>query len=109
MTLYYYYEELTLREIDEVLGVTESHVSRLNTNTILRLKAHLGAARGPPRRREGPLERAFSSSLRADYRVSDCPRAGSSSRLRGSRFRSELPGLHVRGAEVEACPDARHD
>ena len=44
----YYYEELTLREIGEVLGVTESRVSQLHTKAILRLKAHLaGAARAP--------------------------------------------------------------
>ena len=44
----YYYEELTLREIGEVLGVTESRVSQLHTKAILRLKARLGgAARGP--------------------------------------------------------------
>jgi RNA polymerase sigma factor for flagellar operon FliA len=45
----YYYEELTLREIGEVLGVTESRVSQLHTKAILRLKAHLagGHAREP--------------------------------------------------------------
>jgi RNA polymerase sigma factor for flagellar operon FliA len=45
----YYYEELTLREIGEVLGVTESRVSQLHTKAILRLKARLSgtAARGP--------------------------------------------------------------
>jgi len=44
----YYYEELTLREIGEVLGVTESRVSQLHTKAILRLKAHLaGTARAP--------------------------------------------------------------
>jgi RNA polymerase sigma factor for flagellar operon FliA len=41
----YYYEELTLREIGEVLGVTESRVSQLHTKAILRLKARLGASR----------------------------------------------------------------
>jgi RNA polymerase sigma factor for flagellar operon FliA len=42
----YYYEELTLREIGEVLGVTESRVSQLHTKAILRLRARLaGAAR----------------------------------------------------------------
>jgi RNA polymerase sigma factor FliA len=40
----YYYEELTLREIGEVLGVTESRVSQLHTKAILRLRAHLSAA-----------------------------------------------------------------
>ena len=34
----YYYEELTLREIGEVLGVTESRVSQLHTKAILRLR-----------------------------------------------------------------------
>ena len=43
----YYYEELTLREIGEVLGVTESRVSQLHTKAILRLKARLtGPAAG---------------------------------------------------------------
>ena len=40
----YYYEELTLREIGEVLGVTESRVSQLHTKAILRLKSRLAAA-----------------------------------------------------------------
>jgi RNA polymerase sigma factor for flagellar operon FliA len=40
----YYYEELTLREIGEVLGVTESRVSQLHTKAILRLKARLSTA-----------------------------------------------------------------
>ncbi|MCC6223367.1 MAG: RNA polymerase sigma factor WhiG [Thermoleophilia bacterium] len=40
----YYYEELTLREIGEVLGVTESRVSQLHTKAILRLKARLSDA-----------------------------------------------------------------
>lgn len=40
----YYYEELTLREIGEVLGVTESRVSQLHTKAILRMKSRLGAS-----------------------------------------------------------------
>jgi RNA polymerase sigma factor FliA len=40
----YYYEDLTLREIGEVLGVTESRVSQLHTKAILRLKARLSGA-----------------------------------------------------------------
>jgi len=38
----YYYEELTLREIGEVLGVTESRVSQLHTKAVLRLRSKLG-------------------------------------------------------------------
>ena len=37
----YYYENLTLREIGEVLGVTESRVSQLHTKEVLRLKSRL--------------------------------------------------------------------
>ena len=36
-----YYENLTLREIGEVLGVTESRVSQLHTKAVLRLKSRL--------------------------------------------------------------------
>jgi RNA polymerase sigma factor for flagellar operon FliA len=50
----YYYEELTLREIGEVLGVTESRVSQLHTKAILRLKAKL----------QGSLERASADRHR---------------------------------------------
>jgi RNA polymerase sigma factor for flagellar operon FliA len=44
----YYYEELTLREIGEVLGVTESRVSQLHTKAVLRLKARLSGAMREP-------------------------------------------------------------
>ena len=46
MITLYYYEELTLREIGEVLGVTESRVSQLHTKAILRLKARLASGPG---------------------------------------------------------------
>jgi RNA polymerase sigma factor FliA len=38
----YYYENLTLREIGEVLSVTESRVSQLHTKAVLRLRSRLG-------------------------------------------------------------------
>jgi RNA polymerase sigma factor FliA len=44
----YYFEELTLREIGEVLGVTESRVSQLHTKAILRLKARLAVVPARP-------------------------------------------------------------
>jgi len=44
----YYYEELTLREIGEVLGVTESRVSQLHTKAVLRLKARLSGGMREP-------------------------------------------------------------
>jgi RNA polymerase sigma factor (sigma-70 family) len=37
----YYYEKLTLREIGEVLSITESCVSQLHTKAILRLRVRL--------------------------------------------------------------------
>ena len=40
----YYYEGLTLKEIGEVLGVTESRVCQMHTKAILRLKGRLGAS-----------------------------------------------------------------
>jgi RNA polymerase sigma factor for flagellar operon FliA len=40
----YYFENLTLREIGEVLGVTESRVSQLHTKAVLRLRSRLGSA-----------------------------------------------------------------
>ena len=40
----YYYEGLTLKEIGQVLGVTESRVSQLHTKAVLRLRARLHSA-----------------------------------------------------------------
>jgi RNA polymerase sigma factor for flagellar operon FliA len=37
----YYYEDSTLREIGEVMGITESRVSQLHTKAILRLRSKL--------------------------------------------------------------------
>jgi DNA-directed RNA polymerase sigma subunit (sigma70/sigma32) len=54
----YYYEELTLREIGAVPGVTESRVSQLHTKAILRLKAHLS---GAAPRAGGDIEKARRS------------------------------------------------
>jgi RNA polymerase sigma factor for flagellar operon FliA len=39
----YYYEELTMKEIGQVLGVNESRVSQLHTRTMLRMRARLQA------------------------------------------------------------------
>ncbi len=37
----YYYEELTMKEIGEVLGITESRISQIHTKCVLRLRAKL--------------------------------------------------------------------
>jgi len=43
---YYYYEGLSLKEIGQILGVTESRVSQLHTKAVLRLRARLHQAQG---------------------------------------------------------------
>ncbi len=48
----YYYENLTLREIGEVLGVTESRISQLHTKAVLRLRSRL---QGEDENGDGPL------------------------------------------------------
>ena len=55
----YYYENLTLREIGEVLGVTESRVSQLHTKAVLRLRSRLvdGPDDRPSQRPPGRADR----------------------------------------------------
>lgn len=38
----YYYEELTLKEISAIMGVSESRISQLHTKALLRLRGKLG-------------------------------------------------------------------
>ena len=40
----YYYEDLTLTEIGQVLGVTESRVCQIHTKAVLHLKSRMEAA-----------------------------------------------------------------
>ncbi len=42
----YYYEELTLKEISHVLGVTESRVSQLHTKALQKMKTKMGSYMG---------------------------------------------------------------
>lgn len=37
----YYYEDLNIKEIAEIIGVTESRISQLHTRSLLRLRGHL--------------------------------------------------------------------
>jgi len=41
----YYFEELTMKEIGETLGVVESRVSQIHSSAVVRLRAALGAAK----------------------------------------------------------------
>ena len=71
----YYYEGLTLAEIGEILGVTESRVCQIHTKAVLQLRARLSdrttpdgsdpAGPGPVRRRPagGPAERGHPIGL----------------------------------------------
>jgi RNA polymerase sigma factor for flagellar operon FliA len=49
--LFYYFEEMTMREIGMVLGVVESRVSQIHHETLRRLRSALGALRRPAARR----------------------------------------------------------
>ena len=87
----YYYENLTLREIGEVLGVTESRVSQLHTKAVLRLKSRLqgdSAHRSPLARWRDPSDRRSDDELRR--------------RLRQQAAVAELGREALAGADVDA-------
>ena len=44
----YYYEGLTLAEIGEVLGVTESRVCQIHTKSVIHLRAKIAAGEREP-------------------------------------------------------------
>jgi hypothetical protein len=55
----YYYEGLTLAEIGEILGVTESRVCQIHTKAVLQLRAKLAdRPEGRGRRMDGPAPTA---------------------------------------------------
>ncbi len=49
----YYHDELTMKEVGAVLGLTESRVSQLHSQATLRLKGHLKHRLGPGSTQEG--------------------------------------------------------
>ena len=84
----YYYENLTLREIGEVLGVTQSRVSQLHTKAVLRLRAasptdDAPTARRTPRRHRGHPR----DSLQDPRRVSRTLRTWAAPLSSRARFR----------------------
>ncbi|NMA85399.1 MAG: FliA/WhiG family RNA polymerase sigma factor [Epulopiscium sp.] len=44
--IFYYFEDMTLKEISYVLGVSESRISQLHTKALMRLKGKLGTQQG---------------------------------------------------------------
>jgi RNA polymerase sigma factor (sigma-70 family) len=48
MLALYYYEELTMREVGEVLGVAEARVSQIHSAALIRLRARLQGPLGAP-------------------------------------------------------------
>ena len=116
----YYYENLTLREIGEVLGVTESRVSQLHTKAVLRLRSQPRrprltlrrvSRRRAPRPRPAPA-RAAGSGLtprgmlptpRRGDQACDAARTGSQRRARRPpRHRQDVA---ARGAAVRGRGD----
>ena len=39
---FYYYEELTLKEISKILGVSESRISQLHTKALAKMRKRMG-------------------------------------------------------------------
>ena len=62
----YYYENLTLREIGEVLGVTESRVSQLHTKAVLRLRSSSPASSSSHRSQPRPPGRRVRASVASE-------------------------------------------
>ena len=102
MVALYYYENLTLREIGEVLGVTESRVSQLHTKAVLRLKSRLqgdpiadaeegGEARdrdaAPPSHRQREELRALASQQAAVAEIGGRARSTTWTRSSGPPWR----------------------
>ena len=71
----YYYEGLTLAEIGEVLGVTESRVCQIHTKAVLQLRSRLAASEREPayaRRGGAPSPTPGRCPMRAASRPCSC-------------------------------------
>ncbi len=106
----YYQEELTLREIGEVLGVTESRVCQIRSAAILALRGRLGApggrSRGAPRsanRPGGPADRRLGGRGVAGLGPIPLRSGGARSGAHGS----SQPGSPAHGSGQPGSPALR--
>ena len=53
-----YFEEKTMKEIGQILGVVESRISQIHHAALVRLRCRLGARRAGVHARTRPLQRA---------------------------------------------------
>ena len=93
MIALYYYENLTLREIGEVLGVTESRVSQLHTKAVLGLRSRFQRRRAAAA--QPPAGSAYSCARGAQGRRPDPQRRAD--RPSGEREDEPLRGDPLRG------------
>src|SRR5579862_2968819 len=107
----YYYEELTLREIGEVLGVTESRVSQLHTKAILRLKSRLSgvAARSCVARRHALPSALIRIGTDAAGAGQDPQRRRRRPPRHGKDLARRGDALPDRGDEPPRCRRGGHD
>ena len=99
----YYYEGLTLAEIGDILGVTESRVCQIHTKAVLQLRAKLAdRSEGSARRAGGKRRRWPARRDRARSTRSGCVRLGPT--WPGpSTPAEELSGAAAECGEVEPC------
>ena len=72
----YYQDELTLREIGEVLGVTESRVCQIRSAAILTLRGRLGAPESRGRGHARTMNRPGGGAARGGGAATDAAEAG---------------------------------
>ena len=94
----YYYEGLTLAEIGDILGVTESRVCQIHTKAVLQLRAKLAD------RPEAAGRRARTGQ---DQVVGTAPPAGPRAPPVGPRRRAKAPAAR-RGQGAQTGPDLGH-
>jgi RNA polymerase sigma factor for flagellar operon FliA len=93
----YYYQDLSMQDIGEVLGVSESRVSQIHSSAVLRLRAvaHRTPARAIERAAAAATRRAHMGSVRGSHPRRSAGHAGSAA--------SRLGGARRHSAQMTAC------